>query len=403
MSAAGVSAFTGTSLPFQLRVTEGRLSTSVLQAGQPAGVIQLAGWSAPFRPIEFGGTMRHQTTYYPGNPNASQILIGPTEKPTTITGEWNDKYLGDGQARALADLLDSIRLGGLTVEVTWPLSALGGTPSSPTLSGAPDVRVGIISDFTYKYLFGREDIGWSCEFTWRSKGAVTAPPVSATGTINAREGFADVTADLALTKAIGQAFVESPVLANTGLPQAGLDALARAFAQVDSVVDAVTQATALVTSATIIPAAAALQLINSCSAGVQACLSMVQTVLGFDLLLMEVTDSALDTLRLVDTIFTTIAQADTAGGTCCDAALGIQQNVIPDIIATVVAPAGTDLRDLSIRYYGDPSGWIAIADANGIAGSAVPVAPTGPSDQPNRPLVIPRLQPGTASDVSQQC
>ncbi len=402
MSAAGVASFTGTSLPFQIRVTEGRLAQTTLQTGQPPGVIHLAAWSAPFRPIEFGGTMRAQTTFYPGNPNASQLPIGPTEKPTTVTGEWNDKYLGDGQAQALADLIDSIRLAGVTVEVTWPLSALTGAPSSPVLSGDPNVRVGLITDFTYKYLYGREDIGWSCEFTWRSRGKPSAPAVSATGTINAREGFADVALDLATTKAIGQALLEGPTTV-LGIPQAAQRAFDDAFAQVDSVVSAVTQATAAVTSATLIPAAAATQLINSCTSGVQACLNMISNVESLNLLTLEVADSALDLIRLVDSLFVTKHQADVAGETCYDAALGIQQQVIPDVIATVVAPAGTDLRDLAIRYYGTPDGWLAIADANGIAGSAVPASPTGPSDQPNRPIVIPRLVPGSATDVSAQC
>ena len=403
MSVAGASSFVGTSLPFQIRVTEGRLAQATLQTGQPPGVIQLAAWSAPFRPIEFGGTMRAQTTFYPGNPNASQLPIGSTEKPTTVTGEWNDKYLGDGQAQALADLLDSIRLAGVSVEVTWPLSALGGSPSSPVLSGNANVRVGLITDFTYRYLYAGEDIGWSCEFTWRSRGAVTAPAISATGTINAREGFSDVALDLALTRATGQALLEGPTVAPLGIPQAAQRAFDNAFAAVDSVVGAVTQVTGAITSATLIPAAAATQLINSCTQGVQSCLNMVDNIESLNLLTMEVTDSALDLLRLVDSLFTTKAQADKAGETCYDAALGVQQQVLPDVIATVTAPAGTDLRDLAIRYYGTPDGWMAIAQANDIVGSAVPAPPTGPSDQPNRPLVIPRLVPGSATDVSAQC
>ena len=38
-----------------------------------------------------------------------------------------------------------------------------------------------------------------------------------------------------------------------------------------------------------------------------------------------------------------------------------------------------------------------------IDGSAVPASPTGPSDQPNRPIIIPRPQSGTSSNLAEAC
>jgi hypothetical protein len=405
VSAAGATAgFLSTSLPFQLKVIEGRLASAQLQNGQPPGILQLAGRALPFRPIQFGGTQRVQTVWYPGNPKASQLVIGPTEKPTTVNGEWNDKYLGDGQAFALAQLLDSIRLAGVSVEVTWPMTGLSGSPAAPVLSGDPEVRTGLITDFTYGYLYGREDITWTAEFTWRSKGQQpTTPPISSTGTLNPREGFNDVALDLALTQAMTQSLLEGPVFSQYGLPQALLNKFDQDFAAIDSAVDSVQTATAAVTSATIIPAAAAQQLIASAQAGVQACINMVDNILAVNLLAAEVQDSAMDILRLLDPMFDAIFQADTSSETCIDAANGVAANMTPDIIAVVTAPAGTDLRDLALRYYGSADSWFLIAEANDIAGSAVPASPTGPSDQPNRPIVIPRLQAGTSANISAQC
>lgn len=393
-----------TSLPFQIRVLEGPLSTSVMQTGQSPGILQLVGRGLPFRPMKFGTSQRMQTQFYPGNPEGSQLPIGPKLKPSTFSGEWNDKYLGDGQAMALKTLLETICETGVSVEVTWPMASIVGDATGQALGGEPTVRVGLISDFDWTFLFGIEDIGWEAAFQWRKKGGVTAqPPIAATGTVNAREGFNDVAADLSLAKAMGQAMLESPQVGPFGLPQKLTDGFNQAFAAIDSTVNAVSGAAGAVVSATVIPAAAAQQLLASCQSGVQACLNAIDTVATVNRLLLEVADSALDIIRLVEPLFAASLQFATAAETCCDASAGVQQATDPDVLALVRAPAGTDLRDLALRYYGDADGWWAIAQANDIDGSAVPAAPTGPSDDPYRPIVIPRRQAGSTSDLASQC
>jgi hypothetical protein len=116
-----------------------------------------------------------------------------------------------------------------------------------------------------------------------------------------------------------------------------------------------------------------------------------------------VKDNALDLIRAMDQILTVLGFADQATESCTDAAAGVLNNIEPDVIAEVRAPAGTDLRDLAIRYYGTADLWWLIANANGIDGSAVPSPPSGPSDDPARALVIPRPQAGASSDLRMQC
>lgn len=63
------------------------------------------------------------------------------------------------------------------------------------------------------------------------------------------------------------------------------------------------------------------------------------------------------------------------------------------MIAIVRPPAGSDLRDLAVQYYGDSTLWVVIAayPANNLSSSEVPATPTGPSDTGAPPIYIPRL------------
>jgi hypothetical protein len=384
----------------QIKLLEGSISTEILQTGQPQGTLLLVGRSGPFKSIKWGRKMRVQTTFNPGNPNGTQQVIGRTLDPTTFTGEWNDRFLGDGQAQALRSLFERIHDAGVSVQVTWG-GSLSGEPSAPVLAGDPYVRVGIMTSFV-PTTDRVQDVPWEATFDWRSAGESAAPPIAATGKLNPSEGFGALTDELDLATATWTAVSQGPQFA-AGLPQVALDAMSNAFTSISTATDTIANATAAVTSTVVIPTQAALQLIGACQTGLQSIATMESTLLNVNQLLLEVQDSALDLLRLKDQVLTTLQVWLGAKGACVDASDGMQQYVESDVIAEVRAPAGTDLRDLAIRFYGDADLWFAIARANGIDGSAVPSPPGGPSDDPARPIRIPRPQPGSSSDLRQQC
>ena len=63
---------------------------------------------------------------------------------------------------------------------------------------------------------------------------------------------------------------------------------------------------------------------------------------------------------------------------------------VPEVIAVVRPPAGSDLRDLAAKYYDNPDLWIIIADYNGLDSSVVPATPIGPSEWGAPPIYVPR-------------
>lgn len=402
MSIAVAATLVSQSLPFQIKVIEGDLSVAILQPHQAPGVVALSGRAGPLQ-ANVSWEVRQRTSLKtpPGNPVGTQQAIGPTWPNLTITGEWNDRFLGDGAAMSLRALFESIVVRGLSVEVSWG-HGIGGVGGSPTLTTDPIVRVGMITRFKPSPL-RPQDIPWEMEFEWRSNGGQSTNAISATAQMNPREGFADVLNDADEATAMWTAVQNGPNVLKTGLPQSVTDSMGRAFEAIDTASDAIQTASGLIISAVVIPASAALQLTGACKSTMDAVALMISTVLSINLTALEVVDSALDIIRIKDSFFDVLAQCDQASETAYDAGTGISVNVQPDVMAQVRPPAGTDLRDLAAQYYGTPELWWLIAEANDIDGSAVPAAPTGPSDQPNRPIIIPRPQSGTSSNISEAC
>ena len=67
----------------------------------------------------------------------------------------------------------------------------------------------------------------------------------------------------------------------------------------------------------------------------------------------------------------------------------LRSQVQPKIIAEERPPAGSDLRDLAVKYYGDAELWALIAEFNDLDTSEVPATPTGPSDIGAPPILVP--------------
>lgn len=143
--------------------------------------VELRGAGLPFAGVSWPGNMRVTTTWYPGNGiQATQHVIGPTEGPTTFQGEWNTTrlirdpvlYSENGQpvqeiARAFSvyELFDTLRRSGSEFEVTWAIDG--------------DRRIRRIGRITsFDPTFDRsDDVRWSLELEWLSRGAAQRPVV----------------------------------------------------------------------------------------------------------------------------------------------------------------------------------------------------------------------------------
>lgn len=129
----------------------------------------------PYQPLEFSGKMRVETSYYAGNPIATQQPLGSEEGKTTVHGTWKDRFVASGNAvggaapaqieghpfRSIADLVEAVddfRRQGQQLEVSW----------------GHIVRVGMIVDFTQKWL-RLTDVEWSITFEWASQGEGVPP------------------------------------------------------------------------------------------------------------------------------------------------------------------------------------------------------------------------------------
>jgi len=133
--------------------------------------IQLSQRALPLRAdgIEFGGETRRKTTWYMGNPVATQQVLGPKLDNTTVNGVWNDLFIRgtttvDGfdqkdvfYARDLVKYFRDMQTAGQELEVSW----------------GPESRRGLLVRFTPRYE-RLQDILWEMEFEWR---AATSSPV----------------------------------------------------------------------------------------------------------------------------------------------------------------------------------------------------------------------------------
>jgi hypothetical protein len=389
---------TSQALPLQIRVMDGPLAVANLQAGQPPGVVSLTGRSGPYRPVKYDQGMRVKTTFYPGNPEGSQQIIGKEFRSTTFTGTWKDRYLGDGAARQLVDLFEGIQNAGPSLEVTW---GAGLDDVAVSVVGKPIIRVGVLAGFNFSP-DRPQDIAWEMTFDWRGRGETSAPAVTATAMINPREGFRTVVDDLQFVSDVTESYRDSLLF---GIQQAANVRLSQALTSIASAEDKIRAATSVITTTASFPAGAARSLLGAANLAIDACSDLENVVAGLldPSRTLLPTDLGTELLKTKDRLFELLGASSQAKGSARATADGVEDRVTPEVIAEVQAPAGVDLRDLALRFYGDPDAWFAIADFNDLPSSQVPNPPAGVSDSPGRAIQIPRLQAGPQADLRQNC
>ena len=388
------------------------------------GKITLDGDALPFKGMEFPTEQRLSTKYYPGNPVATQQVGGPIKPPSTWMGHWMDVTLGEGGARQLVLQFEYLCERGISVEVRW-----GGRQ----LTNGEDpavVRRGLIKKFTPKYQRA-QDVEWSCEWEWRGEVIQTKPPTFAA------EGFASSWDFSALSDELEDAENETTswIDAAWQLIGKGADVMLTINDALDdvqnSIVDAINVvdgASSMLSQVAELPNSINQRIQGVCSRIVLACANgraahddfcglwpgiggagagqdfretgmIFRQQAGEAKLAMYPHDDPLERLDGQTAQNDLILSWDLLAEQAAVASAKLAAQQVPDVIAIERPSAGSDLRDLAVKFYGDPDLWLLIADYNDLDTSEVPATPTGPSDTGAPPIYIPR-HTSTSADLT---
>jgi hypothetical protein len=149
--------------------------------------LTLKGGGLPFQGATWGGEATVSTQWNPGNPEATQQVLGAAEMPSSWEGEWNTNRLleapsthreGSGVEQEvvfpdkLSDLMDSIRKGCQLLRVTWQEHRV--VQSATARGQSVDrqwrvVRVGRLTEFSFSPE-RMDDVAWSATFDWMGRG-----------------------------------------------------------------------------------------------------------------------------------------------------------------------------------------------------------------------------------------
>jgi nucleoid-associated protein YgaU len=346
--------------------------------------VELIGRALPTGgPLVFEGHQRVETTWYPGNPIASQQILGPSEEPTEITGTWKDRFIaatdqyGQSVVQAGAvkvnmqsvvdvtdavNLLDDIRRKGQLVEVSWEHLR----------------RRGILKKFRHSWK-NIHDVEWAMTFEWQSQGETLAPSVMP------EPDQTDITTTLQ-AKASSLTTSVNPLLATVALLAS---AVASVTGFVENVLNDVTdlidiaQAIVNLVMAPIEAAKHAIATLNKVSADAKDTMQAAEqrVAAAFVAAPSPAKQALISPASAPAPAFGQVLSAHVyirgvklqarqiRGYAAQQIALLSARAGVTSSSAVFVASADDNLRDVSTRFYGTPNQWRDIAAHNGLRGS----------------------------------
>ncbi len=411
--------------PFVITPLEGELANTD---------IRLEGRALPYQGVAFSTEQRISTTYYPGNPVATQQTMGPVEKNTTIKGTWKDKFLGNGQSQVLMKLFDGLMRRGTRVKIQWGHNINLFTPNGAIDASLPDettdiVRIGLIKNFTHTY-DRPQDIQWEMEFEFSGRDEPASTVLQTAQVINPKDNLSQVAESFKDSEGALLAFKSNPAIRNAAglfpdavnivplpLPSnaqlllgnvnatidqlqtvidAGVTTLANANQYLNDISDALSNISNLNRDSIE-------KCITVCAQGYQALLHLENVIDRTPKSILVPTDGALAFLNMSTIMFDMTHTCDSSISQSVSTQKSLQGRLIPLTIDNVRAIPGTDMRELALKYYGDGDLWYLIANYNNLTSSVVPQNPEGPSEDPGYPLQIPARGNSEIADISNQC
>jgi hypothetical protein len=381
-------------------------SIKILEGPLAGTNIFLDGRALPYEGVGFGRQQRVKTTWYTGNRVATQQKMGSTLKNTVIHGMWKDVFLGDGKARALVRTFEDLVDTAVDVEVAWGmgLDDQGGT------TGETIVRRGIVKSIDPKYE-RPQDIEWEIEFEWSGTDDSAFAPVLSAGVLSEKDGFGQLVDDTQQVSDAIDAEGESLLSKLSGLTdfQWLTDSMDDIQNRLASGIETLDTCSEVVSSAPDLSLDVIQRVQGACDMIAGGCARLGTALTGYQEAYYAVedeksyfdgmaarmryalwpTDDPIDYLDGQTTHYDMVRSADEASASAKEQAAAVSSKEVPEVAKELKVPAGTDLRDIAGQEWGDPDSWWDIANFNGMDGSRVPDAPTGPSDKPYFPIAIP--------------
>lgn len=343
----------------------------VLEGPNAGAVLELDGRSMPYRAgsggqISFGRELNVQTTYYPGNREAEQKIVGPTYLPTVINGIWKESYLGENVPQDLANLFEELLEQGCQVRVFW--------------SGI--IRRGVVKRFIItpgQPTGGMSDIGWEAEFEWNAGQNEQQIPRFAQKVGPTALELSDecAAATLGLSNLISRLNRYAARSDNfVGLVRQSFEPDRREIEDVANRLGDPVRIEAQITSQLGLGSVVSGRLIEQGIAsttgaptilgeGTETLGNIFHSNVSSDDGLAAVILEALERSELIDLSYEEVERQR-------QLLYRLEEIGRPEEFATITARPGMDLRDVSIRYYGSPDFWGRIGRRNGIATSLVP-------------------------------
>lgn len=325
--------------------------------------IVLRGRALPYRGVTWEGTQKTKQTWYPGNPQATQQVLGPTENPTTIRGIWKDRFLPGqveisgsfGQpiegatitAEQLAFAFDQLRVAGNLLRVQW----------------GPLVRNGILRRFRVEPA-RIEDWTWEAEFEWSARNDAEVPRAAEETDENPdlRQKLNEVDDQLAFEPPQTLSSFSTEVSARVATLRTQAGVMFDRIRQTDGLTSTPAEALGALASAA--------EAIRTES---EELLGQLSDVPYLD---AQTTDRVLDVLSIERWRRTLGERVFSFRATAQRLERAIQAEARPSALAVITVPGDTSLRTISRQVYGTADSWQVIADFNGFETSIVPAGTT---------------------------
>lgn len=411
--------------------------------------IVLSGPSLPHMGASWEGKFQLKTTWYQGNPQGSQQVMGPQEMPSKWSGEWHRTMLGSQAyggpgARAayvanftpgavelvvdpdaLRDYMEQLFRGGTLLDVSWISTIVTTGSSSAPLYEIPVFGIqspfGLLSQITttqqrkivrrgrasaWAWHYERiHDIKWDITFDWISRG-VGLPPFQPTGATSVKAATASVSA--AITAVINGVGNSTSIGTNvSGLSLANLLNLAKTPAaimqqvtqSINSLSSTITQLGNVASTVATAPAVVAGGLVNAMVTMVSTCTGFLdqfgQVPRAFNSVSSQVAAIAKAGATIQGAV-DPIAQAANTAQNVINGRLAGQQfstptnsagSVLPSkILATYITVSGDTPYRVSMKFYNTADNALAILKFNDLPWTITAFAPGTQLFIPNPPL-----------------